>query len=231
MSLLLVAALVPNAAESAQKIKLGMYHKESNKLLYEAERTIETSGGRVTERTVFVWPGNTPIQESETVYEQSSLKLISHRMNDSRIGLMEEINVAGGKVNIKFREAKGEDVESDELDWTNDMIVSATILPLLRRNWKKVQAGEDVVFKLIVASRQGTVSFRLRKKSAAEIDGQPVTIVVLEPDSFIIRALVDAMYFSLADAPPHRLLRYVGRTSVKTDEGDDQDLRVRYTYK
>lgn len=226
-----LGAVTPTHAQESARIGLKMYHMKSGKLLYEAERVIENADGRVTERTVFARPGGgESIQESETVYEEASLKLISHNMKDSRLGLTEEVTVSSGKVKFAYREDKEEDVDEDEMDWSDDMIIGATVMPLLRRNWEKIKKDEEVVFELIVASRQGTVSFRLRKDAMAKVGGEPVTVVVMEPDSFLIRSLVDPMYFSVADTAPHRLLKYAGRTSVKADDGDDQNLRVEYSY-
>ena len=220
----------PALAQQSTRIGLKMYDVESGKLLYEAQRTIKSANGRVTERTVFSKAGGAPIQQSETVYDEATLKLISHNMEDTRLGLMEEVTVSDGKVRFTYREAKDEEPDKDEMDWADNIIIAATIMPLLRRNWDKIAAGEEVVFELIVVSRQGTVTFRLKTDSTAKVNGEPVTVVVMEPDSFFIRALVDPMFFSVADAPPHRLLRYAGRTSVKADDGDDQDLRVEYSY-
>ena len=217
-------------AQDSTRIGLKMFHGESGKHLYEAERTIESADGRVTERTVFRKASGEAIQQSETVYDDASLKLISHQMKDSRLGLEEEVTVSEGKIKFVYREAGDEEVEKDEEDWADNMIIAPTIMPLLRRNWDKLVAGEEVVFELVVASRQGTITFRLRKEAQAGVHGEPATVVVMEPDSFLIRALVNPMFYTVADAAPHRLLRYAGRTTVKADDGGDQDLRVEYSY-
>ncbi len=233
--LLLAAAIMLTLASGAsaaetERIGLKMFHKETGKLLYTGGREITRDGARVTERTVFKKPDGATVQVSATSFEGDSLKLISHELEDLRLGLTEKMEHSAGKVRIEFREARNEDVDSDDLDWEDGMAVSATILPLLHRNWRKIAAGGEVEFDLLVPSRQGTVGFQLKRDSAGTVNGAPVTVVVLEPDSFIIRALVDPMYFYVADDPPHRILRYVGRTSVKADDGKDQDLRVEYTY-
>ena len=229
---LMASALLSSGASAAESERIGlkMFHKETGKVLYTGEREITRDGARVTERTVFKKPDGATVQVSATSFEDDTLKLISHELEDLRLGLTEKMEIGAGKVRIEFREARNEDVDRDELDWEDGMVATAMILPLLRRNWEKIAAGGEVEFDLLVPSRQGTVGFQLKKDSAGTVNGAPVTVVVLEPDSFFIRALVDPMYFSVADEPPHRLLRYVGRTSVKADDGEDQDLRVEYTY-
>lgn len=226
------SALLSSGAFAAETERIGlkMYHKESGKLLYTGEREITRDGARVTERTVFKKPDGTTVQVSTTSFEGEPLKLISHELEDLRLGLTEKMEISAGKVRIAFREARDEDLDSDELDWEDGMLATAMILPLLRRNWEKIAAGGEAEFDLLIPSRQGTVGFRLKKDSAGTVNGAAVTVVVMEPGSFIIRMLVDPMYFSVADDPPHRLLRYVGRTSVKADDGEDQDLRVEYSY-
>ncbi len=52
----------------------------------------------------------------------------------------------------------------------------------------------------------------------------------MDPDSWLIRQLVDPLFFYFDPEPPHRLLEYRGRVSIKSDDGDDQDLRITYHY-
>ena len=62
------------------------------------------------------------------------------------------------------------------------------------------------------------------------LQGQPVTILRMEPSSWIIRALVDPLDFIMAKATGHALLEFRGRSTIATDDGEDQDLRVVFQY-
>ena len=92
------------------------------------------------------------------------------------------------------------------------------------------EGGEALAFELIIPSRLETIGFRLKKDSEVTQGGEAAIVIRMEPDSWLIRQLVDPMFFYVAAKPPHRLIEYRGRISVKSDDGEDQDLRVVYRY-
>ncbi|MCZ6843846.1 MAG: hypothetical protein O7G32_13580, partial [SAR324 cluster bacterium] len=215
--LLFSLAVIPWAAawggESTAHIQIKMYEMGGSQLLYEGSRQEITGDETVTVRTQYRKPGGKTIQSIETVYGKRTLELVSHQLEDLRSGLREKIVHAEGKVKIEFREDAKEELETEELRWERNMAVSMTIVPLLRSRWADVQAGKEVEIELLVPSRQEAITFILKKDSAATVKGQAVTVIIMEPDSFIIRLLVDPLFFYMADASPHRLLQYKGRTS------------------
>ncbi len=228
-ALFFLAALALGA-EGTTDIGIRMYDLETKKLRYEGTRQRIEAEGKVTVRTQMSKADGTKVQREVTVYDAQTLALISFEREDFLTGRLEKMSKTGGKVVISFKEDRGEDVETEELDWEDNMALTLTIVPLLQRNWKTILAGEEVEIQLLVPSRQDTVTFDLEKDSLAKVGGREVTVVVMEPDSFFIRVLVDPLYFYLDNAAPHRLLEYTGRVSVKDDDGDDLDLRAEYTY-
>ncbi len=57
----------------------------------------------------------------------------------------------------------------------------------------------------------GRLKHFLRKQSTV----QRVLVVRMEPSSSFLGTLVDPLVFTLEQAPPHRVLQYVGRTTPK----------------
>lgn len=214
------------AQESVSQIEA--YTLESGELVFRGERRTSVSGGVETVKTVYSKPDGTVIQEEEASYDVASLKLIAFSKLDHRNGRREEMKVEGGEVYFLYQEDRDEDTDTDEIDWEDGMVFSYVIVPTIRKRWEAIKAGEEVEFDLLVPSRQEEIGFRFVDIGTETVGGRSVTVVQMEPSSFIIRQLVDPLKFYMADEAPHPLVRYVGRSGVADDEGDDQDLRFDY---
>ncbi len=218
------------AASEAAEVGIDLFDLKTGTLVYRAKRVTRNVGGKIAINTIYSKPDGTEVQRSESVYETGSLKIASFRMTDNRFGSLEEIRVSDGKVKLLHRAKAGEETKTEELEWADGLATTATVVEMMARNLDTLKKGEPLSFDLIVPSRLETIGFRLKKDSEAELGGQPVIVIRMEPDSWLIRQLVDPMYFYVTGRPHHRLLEYRGRVSVKTDEGEPQDLKMVYRY-
>lgn len=192
--------------------------------LYIAARDVVTEGGRVTERTVFSDAVGRPIQRTVAVYEEASLAPVSWHLEDLRSGELEAMSREGGTVKMLYKEKTGEDPDQGSVDYQPGMLFSPTVTPFIKRNLERLRAGETVPFKLLVPSRQDVFSFRVLLDTERRFD-VPGLVIRMDPATWFIRQLVDPLYFVLDVRPPHETLIFQGRSSVKADDGDDQDLR------
>jgi hypothetical protein len=211
-------------------IHIDLYDLETERLVYRGFRECIEAGDKVTIKTTYKKPDGSEVQRTESVYERETLKLVSHVLADRRLGREEQIRVSGKKITLRYQEKKGEPAQSEELEWETSTSASPVLVAMMARNAELLMGGDALVFDLIVPSRLETIGFRLKKDADGTVAGKPVTIIRMEPDSWLIRQLVDPMFFYLTSAAPHRLLQYTGRVSIKTDEGEDQDLRSVYRY-
>ena len=99
-----------------------------------------------------------------------------------------------------------------------------------RVSYETRSAADEVEFDLLVPSRQESIKFRLKNDGERYFEDLQVIVFRMEPNSWLFRLLVDPLYFSLTVEAPHRVIEFKGRSSVKTDEGENQDLRMVYRY-
>ncbi len=229
---LLVPAGPARAADvsDVKLVHIELYHAKTDELLFRGERQTRRDEGRVKVDTTYTLPDGTRVQRTESVYDNETLKLISHLMVDQRTGEREEIQVDGDTVRVRYREREGAEEEVETLKWDGKTAASAVLVPMMARNADKLASGEPLAFDLIVPSRLETIGFRLKKEAERQMEGKPVTVIRMEPQSWLIRKLVDPMYFYVTRETPHRLLEYQGRASLKTPDGSDLDLRYVYRY-
>jgi hypothetical protein len=222
---------VPGHAETVAEgvVQIRLYPLEGDTLLYRGERTWRESAGEIWEHTVYATPGGDAVQETDARFAADTLELRSFTLRDARTGREEDITVQDGRVTLRFVAARGEAAKSEDLAWADDMAASVTVTHMIRRQWERLLGGDAVVFDLLVPSRQDTVSFRVRFVAAAEWRGLAVAEFRMEPDSWLIRALVDPMTFIMDNQDDHALLEYRGRSTIPTADGKDQDLRMVFT--
>ena len=228
-----IASFVAGEARAETRTEISMYSLESGSLVYRGKETEEIKNGRVTRITTYTTPAGKPIQEKKSVYQIEGLVPELYTMKDLRSGESEELRKDGNNIHMSARENKDEDLDSDSEDWEPGSLISATLVAHMRIVLGRLMNGEEVEFSFYAPSRQESYTFRFvldEEKTAAEnATAKETIVIVMEPGTWLVRRLVDPLYFYLSKKAPHPLLEYRGRTTIRTLEGDTQDLRVTYT--
>lgn len=211
-------------------LTISAYDLEDGSLVLKGERT-GTVEGRVTHlSTVYFTPDGTRIQEEDTRYEPTSLRLVEYVKLDHRTGRREEMRLEDGVVTLRYRESRDDDTEEDSVEWEEPMVYGYTVVPFIVKHWDTLQAGEEIEFEFLVPSRQESVGFQVRVIGEDTVDAKRVSVVQMEPSSFIIRQLVDPLKFYISLDAERVLLRYEGRSPVSRADGEPQDLRIEYRF-
>ena len=193
-------------------------------VVYTATREVRTEAGRVTERTVFSDAQGRAVQRTEAVFEAESLAPVSYHLEDLRSGEMEDLRREGNQVHMRYRERTGAKEKTGTETYVAGMLFSPTVSPFIKRNLERLRKGETVEFKFLVPSRQDVFTFRIQLDTERTF-GVPALVVRMDPGTWLIRQLVDPLFFVLNTAPPHDTLLFEGRSSVKAEDGADQVLR------
>jgi hypothetical protein len=230
--LLVVAATVaPSAfAQVPGTVTFDGFDLKSGKIIFKGETITEVTAERVSE-TVRYWdPEGTETQQLKAGYDRATLMPTHYRRDYLLTGEWEALEREGKTATVKWQ-AKGKKTpETFEVDWGEYHSISVVVLPQIRKHRDTLKAGKEVVLELVVPSRQDVYDFRLRLDKPLTIDGKPTWVIRMEPDSFLIRQLVDPLYFYFSDDGADTLVEYRGRTSVQNEAGDGVDARIVYTY-
>jgi hypothetical protein len=229
LAVLPAAAPGPARAAEVERIYLTLYPLSGADVLYRGVRSEREEAGRRVVLTEYTRPDGTPVQRSEAIYDPATLAPLSYQQRDARSGEEERLERDGGKVTLTHRAAGADAPKSATVDWTPERHMSATVGPLIRREWARLMAGETVPFRLLVPSRRDVYQFRLYRDNASPLAAGGRIVVRMEPGTWLVRQLVDPLFLVYEAAPPHRLAEFHGRSSIKTDAGADQDLRTVYS--
>lgn len=200
-----------------------IYADESLKqVLFTFHRTATNSGAAIHVVREFNLPGGKLAAREQVDYENGQLK--SFVLEELQTGAKGTLTVQpGGKINFEYSEGSTRKTGSEK--FLNEILVSDMVAPYIAAHWDELEKGETVKCRLVSVSRAETVGFKFFKESDSTWHGKPVTIVTLQPSSFIIAKIVDPLHFAFERGGQHRVYQYSGRTTPSVQKnGKWQDL-------
>lgn len=228
---LVVAASAGGAyAQGGEVLAFDAFDLKTGKAVFKGESTTRGTPETVAESVVYWDQQGTQIQSMQAEYERSTLMPLAYRRDFQLTGEWEALAREGTSLTVSWQAKGAKAPKSFELDWEDGVAIPAVVVPHILRAEKVLKAGKDATVELIVPSRQEAYTFRMRQDKPVTIEGQPTWVVRMEPDSFLIRQLVDPLYFYFAADGSGRLIEYRGRTSVQDEQGEGIDARIVYHY-
>jgi len=201
-----------------------IYGRQDHQLLFKFERVAHRAGSTLRVQRDFTYPNGTLAARERIIYEGDDLLL--YELEEAQTG-------ASGKATLR-RSSQNPGVSSIAFEYTtgpgsrpkvhsealaNSTLTSDMVAPFLTAHWDELQHSDTVRCRYIVIPRTETVGFTFVKESQSTVQGRSVLIVRMEPSSLLLSALVDPLFFTLEEAPPHRVLQYAGRTTPKVSVG------------
>jgi len=201
---------------------------ENNKPVYVGFQTLSVEDTTLVQKVSYTREDGTLIHARDQLFNKDTLAVVSLKGEDQRTGRVEEIQVQGDTITLKFKKNKTSKLETTTLKAKSNQYIGATMPFLIQQKWEELQAGKEVTFDLIVVSRLEELGFRLIKDRDDQVKGQSVSVIRLEPTSWVIKKIAPKMSFFMANAADHKPLQYEGRSVVTDDKGDDLMVRVVY---
>lgn len=216
--------------EEPKYLSGAIYAGERRQLLFNFKRVVRRSGSTLNVRRDFAYPDGKLAAREHVVYEGDAL--VFYELQELQTGALGSATIRRAKDNpdkgsIEFgyiREAGGRGKLRTEVLQDQTLVADMTGL-FLASHWDALWRGEKVKCRFIVVPRCQTVGFDFIKDSATTRGGRDVLIVRMEASSLFVGALVEPLFFTMEQAPPHRVLEYFGRTTPKIPErGKWKDL-------
>jgi hypothetical protein len=204
---------------------------ESKTVLFKFKRVSNRSGSTLNVRREFTYPDGKPAAREKVVYEGDWL--VSYDLEDLQTGEAGSVRLpppadASAKSSVEFeyrKPASGGTLKARTETLVENTLINDMVGPFLVAHWDALLRGEKVKCRYIVVSRSETVGFTFVKDSESVWEGREVLVVKMEATSAFVARLVDPLIFTIEKAQPHRVFRYVGRTTPKLQvKGKWKDL-------
>ncbi len=202
----------------------------TNKILFTFRRTAVRSNTAVHVVRDFVYPDSTLAARENIVFEGGELR--SFQLEEKQTGARGRSSVTkDAKRKLLFDWTAEGKTKTDSEAFVADTLVGDMLPHFIITHWNELARGESVNFRFIASSRLETVGFKLVKESEVDWRGKPALRLRMEPSSFVIRQIVDPLFFIVEREGAHRVLEYVGRTTPKQRDGAKwKDLDARTVY-
>jgi hypothetical protein len=185
----------------------GSFHTESKKegdLIYSKGTFSGPEGVQLTEET---WDRDGHIMRAQV--ENKALKKNY------------ELEVKKGRVYYKTTELETGKITTADDEAEDNLVVPATFIPYLRNYAHELLDGKEVRIKVVVLDRKDSYTFNVKKvRDEKGVDGQPIAVFTITPNSFFIKALIDPLYLYIKPAN-FELLAFEGRSPLHKKVGDD----------
>lgn len=193
-------------------------------LLYRFIRTASRSGPLVRVERRFITPDGR-LATLETVrYESNSLA--AYQLKDFQADLSGSIQISPdparpGRSLLRIGYAKGPVPAAGEaLPLKPDTLMDDDIYPFMLAHWDDLMHGRAVKFRFISLEWRRTFNFQLVKTGTTTVNGRAAVLLAMKPSGFLLSELVNPLIFTLAQAPPHEIFSYTGRTTPRVKKGD-----------
>ena len=142
-----------------------------------------------------------------------------------------ELEVRDGKVFYKVTDLKDQSVKTATDDAEENLVVPSTVISYVTPHFDELQAGKELRLKVAVLDRRESFSFVMRKlRNETAVDGAQIMVLEMAPTSFIVKALVDPMYFYVKPKSGE-LFAFEGRSALRRKQGDQyKEMKVRTAY-
>jgi hypothetical protein len=111
---------------------------------------------------------------------------------------------------LSFSYTKDGKTDTNVEDYVENVVVGLMLVPYIRAHWTELIEGRELPVRFAVADRLETVGFRLARAEQARVED--AVTVAFKPSSFIIRLLVDPLYFTFT-RDGDTVLEIFGRTT------------------
>ena len=231
-TLLICVFLCPTLSQAKEQLVIsgevfGLEDENKNKKLYNYARFMEKKGKVTVQRNEFKdLSGKLLVNETAELIDG---KLSKMSVTQPQTGESGSIAVKGKTIHFTYTDMKGK-VEKKTEPLTDNFNVHMTIIKYIQSHWRELMKGKSVRVRMGVWQRAETVGFKIWHDSNTIVDGKKHIILVMKPTTFIIRALVNPLYFTFK-AGGIFLTTYKGRIAPKAKVGEkwkDQEATTQF---
>ena len=202
---------------------------ENNKIIYKEFHKEKYSGGRIkVSVTKYNDLNNNPISERIMKFNDDLIKP-NFILEDLTSGYIEGADVIGeNKVKVFTRKDSNSKIEEEVLTVEEPYVIDGGLTYFFIKHWDSLINGQTEEFNFITPSKLDYFRFRVYKDSIVTIGGRKGMQLILEPNSFFIRAFVDPIIIVYA-LDNKEILYYKGISNVNDENGNSYSVEINFT--
>jgi hypothetical protein len=163
----------------------------------------------------------------KTIDYSKSLLRPEFLQEDLRDGYTEGAKVINGSIQLIHRKNNKSKLETKILKIPGVAVIDGGFNYFVKENWDKLFKGEMMKFNFVVPSKLDFFAFRISRVKEETVNDHKVMVFKLEPDQFVIRALVAPIILKY-NVATKRLCQYEGLSTINDHKGKSYKVRIVY---
>lgn len=203
---------------SCAGVPFGQFHVVSTK-----------ANDQIYSRATFADPSGVAVIEE--TWEKDG-KITQGKIENKQLGNVGQVEIRDQKVFYTLTEKSGKKKQSEAKAESN-LVMPSTLMSFLRPQFKELLEGKTFSVKMIVLDRLDSYTFNVKKiKEISSVDGKPIVVLQMSPNSFFVRAVVDPLYFYI-DKGSEEMIAFDGRSALRRmvkGKLKEFDAQVKYAH-
>ncbi len=210
-----------------QRINFDVFDATTKTKIFFGHELISQNQNTLQKETYYFDLQGIKVQSEMVVYDLASLKTKKYELKNYVSGEIASMNIKNDQISFTYKaNGKADIIQNDQLKVSGDQYHGKVLHHLIVRNWEQLESGLAKSFKLLVPFRQEQYAFKIE---ASKLDPN-TSVVTLEPDSWLLRNFVEPMNFYYSITPYKRLTKYVGATTIVTDNNSQRKIEILFSY-
>lgn len=203
------------------------YDLKSNKVIYNEYHTeLFKEGKHVSTSTVYKNDKGL-VMASRSLNFAGGSEAPTYRLDVKKTGYYEGATVTKGAVKVFNYDLEAKKEVSKTISVPAPYVIDGGFNYFVKRKWADVVAGKSVTFNFVVPARLDYYKFRVRKTANVKEKGHNAMVVVLEPDNFVLRSIVDPIKVTY-DLATKRIIKYEGISNIPGNSDRNFDIKLVY---
>lgn len=200
--------------EGFPKMEFQIRDPATREIFFQGYERVTDNGATTRKETFFFDMGRKEALVEDALYNRESLRMESYVSRSSVTGEETIMRTEGKRIQIKYRPEADDSFKETTLPLTPDTLHGKVFDDLIVRNWDKLLQGQMLKFDLVLPFRLESRGFQIFHNRRATAEGQDLEVFSLQPQNFILRALVPKMEFYYARGPKPELKIFTGPSVI-----------------
>lgn len=228
---LLFVSILPGIVGSDTNVKT--YTSEArnlknNEIIYKEYHEEKFSGGKIKVSITKYKDLNNNLVSERVMNFGEDLTKPDFKLEDFTSGYVEGADVvAPNKVKVYTRKNMKSRMEEEVLNIEEPFVIDGGLTYFFIKHWDTLIQGKTEEFNFVTPSKLDYFRFRVYKDSITTIGGRQGMRLILEPDSFILRAFVEPVIIVYA-LDTKDILYYKGISNVNDENGKSYSVEINY---
>jgi hypothetical protein len=199
-------------------------------VLYRGEHVRTQDGPLLRTEERFTDRAGRVVMRSESAYDRKTLVLEHYRRDNPSDGGATWLRVTPQGLELGKREDADSVPRTRTLPRDGGALLGAALVDFMRKELETLADGRSLGFHLLVPGRLERYRFRVKRTSLPGPEQADRRVLLVEPESFLMRQFVNPLLFVFESQAPHRLLEFRGQSTIHAPELHNQPVRIVYRY-